>query len=78
MLRYFQNIYEVKRLSPGKLVGVEHELYIEHDCTTLGGSSGSAIVNLANGRIAGLHFAGKHRQRNFALKAKQVKNYLNK
>lgn len=76
MLRYFQNIYEVKRLSPGKLVGVEHEMYIEHDCTTLGGSSGSAIVNLTNGRVAGLHFAGAYKKRNFALKAKQVREYL--
>lgn len=76
MLRYFQNIYEVKRLSPGRLVGVEHEQYIEHDCTTLGGSSGSAIVNLANGHVAGLHFAGKYKERNFALKAEHLKKYL--
>lgn len=76
MLRYFQNIYDVKRLSPGRLVGVEHDNYIEHDCTTLGGSSGSAIVNLSNGRVAGLHFAGMYKERNFALKSEQIKKYL--
>lgn len=76
MLRYFQNIYKVKRLSPGRLIGVEHDHYFEHDCTTLGGSSGSAIVNLSNGRVAGLHFAGEYKKRNFALKAAQVKKYL--
>ena len=76
MLKYFQNIYDVKRLSPGKLITVEHEQYIEHDCTTLGGSSGSAIINLANGCVAGLHFAGEFKDRNFALKSKHLRKYV--
>ncbi len=38
MLRYFKNIFEVKRLSPGKLMSTQHEVWVEHDCTTLGGS----------------------------------------
>jgi len=76
MLNYFRDIYEVKRLSPGKVIGAADEDRIEHDCTTLGGSSGSALIDLASGKLIGLHFAGSYKDRNYGLKAARIRQYL--
>lgn len=76
MNKYFGNDFGVKRLSPGQLIGVEDPRCIEHDCTTLGGSSGSALIDLATGKVVGLHFAGKYKKRNLALKISHVKKKL--
>ena len=78
MLKYFDNIYEVKRLSPGQLTGVEHQSWIQHDCTTLGGSSGSAVIDLESGEVVGLHFSGSYKKRNLAVKVAILKNELAK
>jgi hypothetical protein len=53
----------VKRLSLGQLVGHkyfenEDRFCLFHNCTTLGGSSGSPLVDFDNGTVWGLHFAG--------------------
>ncbi len=37
-----------------------------HDSSTLGGNSGSAIVDVQTGRIVGLHFAGAYLKANYA------------
>ena len=78
MLKYFKDIYEVKRLSPGQLTGVEHTNWIQHDCTTLGGSSGSAVLDVESGEVVGLHFSGKYRKLNLAVKSSIVKRELAK
>lgn len=78
MLKYFDNVYNVKRLSPGQLKGVGDETRIEHDCTTLGGSSGSPVINLETGKVLGLHFAGSYKRRNLAVKISFVKERLSK
>lgn len=39
----------------------------QHDCSTLGGNSGSCIVNLETHRIVGLHFGGRFRITNEAV-----------
>lgn len=68
MAELFNNIYEVKRLSPGRISGVRSDrLIMTHDCTTLGGNSGSVVVNLEDGKAAGLHFAGIFEEDNFAV-----------
>lgn len=66
--------FEIKRLQPGLLQGAaETESFgkvvpaATHDCSTLGGNSGSAILSLARGRIVGLHFAGRYLERNYAV-----------
>ena len=51
------DVYEKKRLSPGKLLSVGEDL-LRHDCSTLGGNSGSVLLDLASGEAIGLHQGG--------------------
>lgn len=46
-----------KRVSPGVLRAVGDEL-LHHDCSTVHGSSGSPIVELATGLVVGIHAGG--------------------
>jgi endonuclease G len=57
MNRLFGDKYNVKRLAPGQIMRLDEELVL-HDCSTLGGNSGSPIVDLATGAVLGLHFSG--------------------
>lgn len=77
VLSIFGNVYDKKRLAPGEIVKVcDHEL--EHDCSTLGGNSGSAVVSLRTGKAVGLHFAGLYLQSNFAVPSFVLKELLHK
>ena len=40
---------------------------IEHDCSTLGGNSGSPVVDLETHQVIGLHFGGRFGVRNYAV-----------
>ena len=69
-----RNRFQVKRLQPGMLQGgSETESFgkivsaATHDCSTLGGNSGTALLNLATGEVVGLHFAGRYLERNYAV-----------
>ena len=67
----FQTIYGVKRFAPGEIdeeVGTVAPTVFAHDATTLGGNSGSCIVDLEdNGKlVVGLHFAGFAEDANYA------------
>lgn len=73
MERYFGEIFDVKRFAPGKVsFRADGEHYFVHDCTTLGGNSGSAVIDLDTGRAVGIHFAGTYLQGNFAVKAESI------
>jgi DNA/RNA endonuclease G (NUC1) len=73
----FKDVFNVKRLSPGMISGVRGDgKLLEHDCTTLGGNSGSLLVNLATGKACGLHFAGSYRESNYAVTAAWLKSRL--
>ena len=64
----FHGIYEVKRLSPGRVTGVRQDGFImTHDCTTLGGNSGSVVLDLATGKAVALHYAGSYLENNYAV-----------
>lgn len=69
LLSYFQKKFETKRLSPGRLLRIDDELSFQHDCTTLGGSSGSPIISLSSGKVVGLHYAGNTGEANRAIKS---------
>lgn len=64
----FEGIYDVKRLQPGKLTEVDEQaLRMGHDCSTLGGNSGSCVVDLDRGQVLGVHVAGTYRVGNRAV-----------
>lgn len=66
MDQIFGNVYDKKRLAPGKLKKLgDKELW--HDCSTLGGNSGSVLIHLKTGEAVGIHFAGRFLETNFAV-----------
>jgi endonuclease G len=72
----FSGVYGVKRLQPGRLhkrrdTGSFKKLVSAgtHDCSTLGGNSGSAVVDLDSGEVLGLHFGGRFRDINYFVPA---------
>jgi hypothetical protein len=75
--RIFGDVYEKKRLAPGQItdVGVDE---LQHDCSTLGGNSGSPVINLTSGEAVGLHFSGLFLESNFAVPATTVGQLLEK
>lgn len=72
--RIFRGIYQRKRLQPGKLRQYGNvRSYantvraIRHDSSTLGGNSGSAVIDVETGLVVGLHFAGIYLESNYAV-----------
>lgn len=70
----FSKTYGVKRMHPGKIREVrtfesfkKNVQAMTHDCSTLGGNSGSAIVDVDSGKVVGLHFAGIYLEANYAV-----------
>jgi hypothetical protein len=78
----FGDRYYVKRLQPGAgmshppdavirmepcSTGAEADDVMFHDASTLGGNSGSCVVDLETNRVIGLHFAGLYMQYNEAV-----------
>lgn len=70
----FSKKYNVKRLQPGKLRACKPVRSFEnvvnavtHDSSTLGGNSGSAVVDVETGEVVGLHFAGEYLKANYAV-----------
>ena len=71
MEQIFGDVYDKKRLAPGQLTRVQNQT-ISHDCSTLGGNSGSVVMSLRSGEAVGLHFAGRFLQANFAVSCSMV------
>jgi hypothetical protein len=73
--KLFGDVYDKKRLAPGTILatGVNE---LEHDCSTLGGNSGSVILSLASGEAIALHFAGLFKEANYAVPAPRLKALL--
>jgi len=77
MKRYFGDIFDVKRFAPGRVQQNDDEFhYFLSDYTSLGGNSGSAVIDLESGEVVGLHFAGRFMEANFAVKTSQIKDAL--
>ncbi len=71
----FSGVKSFKRLAPGEIMDDPgagpkdpRRWVMTHDASTLGGNSGSGVVDLqSDGKtLLGLHFAGLHKQRNWA------------
>ena len=74
---YFGDIFNKKRFAPGFVTQApEGSARLMHDCTTLGGNSGSVLIDLSSGRAVGLHFAGSYLEGNFAVSVAQIKSAL--
>ncbi|MFG2334342.1 trypsin-like serine peptidase [Streptomyces sp. NPDC048604] len=68
MRRIFMDVYNVKRLQPGRATRfAPGELVMGHDCSTLGGNSGSPVFGLPDHRVLALHFGGRYRTGNVSV-----------
>ncbi|WP_421943351.1 DNA/RNA non-specific endonuclease [Pedobacter sp.] len=77
--RIFGNIYDVKRLAPGNVMVADYDKNIfTHDCTSLGGNSGSLVLCVESGSVAGLHFGGVFHKENYAIQASTLLDYVSK
>jgi endonuclease G len=70
----FRGVFDRKRLQPGKLNGCTdvpsfgHNVNaVAHDCSTLGGNSGSALISVDIARVVGIHFSGITHLSNYAV-----------
>jgi endonuclease G len=73
-IQIFRSVFDKKRLQPGRFKGIQpaqsfgHSVQaLAHDCTTLGGNSGSAVVDVDSGKVAGIHFEGQPLVANYAV-----------
>ncbi|NUP08218.1 MAG: trypsin-like peptidase domain-containing protein [Polyangiaceae bacterium] len=58
----------VKRVSPGAVLRADDELLL-HDASTLGGNSGSPVIDAESGRVVGIHAEGVWALENTAVRA---------
>lgn len=70
----FNEVYGVKRFQPGRLMRYEtidsfrHPVEaLLHDASTLGGNSGSAVVDVQTQQVIALHFAGTYLKANYSV-----------
>ena len=75
MKQIYGEIFDKKRLAPGAITDVDQDRVL-HNCTTLGGNSGSVVVDLQSGHALGLHFSGSFLRTNFAVRADRVQERL--
>jgi V8-like Glu-specific endopeptidase len=71
----FGDRFGVKRAAPGEVVGAEEQA-IFHDCSTLGGNSGSPILSMDKARVVGLHRDGFFTYRNEAVDGKSLSDFV--
>ena len=75
MDRLYRNRYDVKRAAPGYTMSMQNQT-TRHDCTTLGGNSGSVVLDMQTGKAVGLHFAGLYQESNYAVRATVLGQYI--
>jgi endonuclease G len=71
----FASKYGVKRAAVGEIMGVRPQRFF-HDCSTLGGNSGSPVLDLETGRVIGLHCSGLFMYRNEAIPGSDVSGFV--
>jgi endonuclease G len=77
MMQVFGDVYDVKRISLGSASATQWPGILRHDCSTLGGNSGSPLIDLNTGRVLGIHFCGGTTETgNGAVSSAQIKKVL--
>ena len=71
----FNGVYHVKRAAPGEIIGRAGDI-IHHDCSTLGGNSGSPVISMAKRCVVGIHFSGEFLNRNEAVAAPPLRDFI--
>jgi endonuclease G, mitochondrial len=73
-IQIFRAIFDKKRLQPGRLIGMKQTISfgqsvsaLAHDCSTLGGNSGSTLMDVEAEAVLGLHFGGDYLVANYAV-----------
>lgn len=67
--------FGLKRASVGEILRSD-AYYHYHDCSTLGGNSGSPVVDLDSGRFCGVHVSGRALARNAMVRAVHVLEFF--
>lgn len=75
LLRIFGNVFDTKRLAPGKVIGPDAR-GVSHDCSTMPGSSGSILLNPVTGEAVGIHFRGAPFKSNHAVPASAIRKLI--
>lgn len=75
MERIFGDVFNTKRLAPGKTVNVFSDRII-HDCSSPGSWTGAALVSLDSGKIVGLQSGGRMFENNSAIPASAIRESL--
>jgi S1-C subfamily serine protease len=70
----FGNRFGVKRSAPGVVTGVRADSFF-HDCSTLGGNSGSPLLSMSDASLVGLHREGRFMYRNEAVHASALREF---
>ena len=73
---YFGDLFGVKRFAPGRIMSRGKGTVLSHDCTTLGGNSGSVLLSLEQKAAVGLHFAGEFGIDNSAVSVETLKQLM--
>ncbi|MER9657925.1 phospholipase D-like domain-containing protein [Mesorhizobium sp. M0152] len=73
--KIFGGVYDKKRVAVGNLLGVGGD-NITHSCATLGGNSGSPVIDLGTGQVVALHYRGIEFIENDAVPMDQLKRCL--
>jgi hypothetical protein len=75
----FGGIYGVKRAAAGFITSTQPGTdLLYHDCTTLGGSSGSPLLSLNGSQVLGLHIGGRFLWKNLAIPSTTLINWMDK
>jgi hypothetical protein len=73
----FDDRFGVKRAAPGEVTGLASQS-IFHDCSTLGGNSGSPILSMKSAHVVGMHRDGFFMYRNEAVNGALLNEFVKK
>ncbi|MEZ0390495.1 MAG: serine protease [Verrucomicrobium sp.] len=68
----FGGKYGVKRAAMGEVIRTNKQALIYHDCSTLGGNSGSPVLSLESHGVVGIHSSGAFIYKNEAVRAQEI------